>query len=121
MFFSCSKRLPVKSQDEKSKVKIIDIDSLKLTDFYVIRIDKGLLKDTCQIFSSKENLKITKGEKIELGKVYMLNLNLLKTTEKITGVRQRLYERDIYVNKIFVFPYNMLSYESSNLNGLYLK
>lgn len=110
----------IKTEDGRVEIKIIAIDSLKLEDFYVILIDKGVRSDTCQLISLKEELTGKyEYERIELGKTYKMNLKLLKTTKKVTGVSQRLYERDIYIEGEFVFPVNRLTYETVSLKGLY--
>ncbi|MEM9819610.1 MAG: hypothetical protein AAF985_01005 [Bacteroidota bacterium] len=116
---SCSLRKQT-VQEKRMKVEILAIDSTKFTGFYIIKIDKGLSKDTCQIFSQKEIEGIKNyGKKIKVGEVYEMNLKLLKTTKKITSVNQRLYERDISVDGIFIFPFDMLSYESNSLKGIH--
>ena len=98
-------------------ITIDKIDELTLDNYYYIsfhdaRKKKGILlskKDTQNCINQ-----------LQQGERYHLKLKLLTTTEGLMSVAFRLYQNDIYLDRVLLFPKKIKVYSSIYLKGLCL-
>jgi hypothetical protein len=98
-------------------ITIDKIDELILSDYYYISFHDSRKKKGI-ILSKKDTQNCI--NQLQQGERYHLKLKLLTTTEGLMSVAFRLYQNDIYLDRVLLFPKKIKVYSSIDLKGLCL-
>ena len=121
LFFECKVKEYI-VDDNLKKVKVEKIDSNSFSNFHIIYFSYKEEEGKGLIISKKSDFQLSESNKeIKIGKNYFLSLRLVKSTKKITGINQRLYEADILIGDEFIFYKNVKVYESQCITDLFYK
>ncbi len=98
-------------------ITIDKIDELTLENYYYISFHDSRKKKAI-LLSKKDTQKCI--NQLRQGERYHLKLKILTTTEGLMSVAFRLYQNDIYLDGLLLFPKKTKVYSSIDLNGLCL-
>jgi hypothetical protein len=117
VYLFCTSCLNVNKTANLYKVKILSMDSLSLTqDFLITSI---YLKDTIKIVSSRKYEVL--GEKIIIGKSYKMDLQELHRYKTNDSIAIELYGKNWCIDGRLVFVANQKVFVAKNLKGLFIQ
>jgi hypothetical protein len=115
--FSCFDQTNPKIDLSFQGITIDKIDELTLDNYYYILFHDSRKKKG--ILLSKKDTQYCINE-LHQGERYNLKLKLLTTTEGLMSFSSRLYQNEIYLDGVLLFPRSLKVYSTPDLKGLCL-